>query len=186
MTRLPVHGRYERILVPTDFSSDSLVAARVAAAFQGEAQLEFIHAISTRDEAKLRSAEASEQVVLAYRKRCLEYAQERMLEFTRTLAMHDNPKIITKLSRGDRGLQTAKHQERSGADLVVVGTKRRSAWRDVLLGSTAHRILRWASSDVLLVPGPAAGDPQMSSHRSWAVEAGPSVLDLRSAERRAS
>lgn len=147
-----VHGaHYRRILVPVDFSPASEALVKLAADFDSRAELEIFHAISTLDEARLRSAEATEQAVRAYRKRCLEHAQERMLTLTDSFDARTN-RLLTVIGRGDPGRQTVIQQEHSGADLVVVGKRRSSAWEDFLCGSVAHRVLSWGSSDVLVVP----------------------------------
>jgi len=54
--------------------------------------------------------------------------------------------------RGDPGRQVLVQQERSGADLVVVGKRTAGAWADFFCGSVAHRVLSWGTSDVLVVP----------------------------------
>lgn len=48
--------------------------------------------------------------------------------------------------------QAAVQQEYVGADLVVVGKRRRSAVAEFFCGSVAQRLLSWSSSDVLVVP----------------------------------
>ena len=60
--------------------------------------------------------------------------------------------LLAVIGRGDPGRQTVIEQERSDADLVVVGKSSSSAWEDFLCGSVAHRVLSWGSSDVLVVP----------------------------------
>jgi nucleotide-binding universal stress UspA family protein len=52
------------------------------------------------------------------------------------------------------GILTAATRAR--ADLIVLGMPRRSRVSELVMGSTVHRVLRGATSPVLLVPGPAA------------------------------
>lgn len=144
-------ARYRRILVAVDFSADSEALVKLAASLDGSAELELFHAISTADEAKLRTAEATEQAIRAYRQRCLRHAEDRMLTLTDSFDARRN-RFLTTIGRGDPGRQTVIQQQHSGADLVVVGKKRSSAWEDFLCGSVAHRVLSWGSSDVLVVP----------------------------------
>jgi nucleotide-binding universal stress UspA family protein len=160
VVRNPQAAHYQRILVPVDFSPESEAVVKLAATFDPRAELELFHAINTRDEARLRSAEATEQAVRAYRAQCLEHARKRMLTLTDSFDARRN-RLLSAIGRGDPGRQAVIQQEHSGADLVVVGKRRCSAWEDFLCGSVAHRVLSWGSSDVLVVP---CGMAQPTAH----------------------
>jgi nucleotide-binding universal stress UspA family protein len=151
VTREMPDSHYRRILVAVDFSPASEALVKLAANLDSRAELEIFHAIRTRDEAKLRSAEATEQAVRAYRERCLKHAKDRMLALSDSFDTRRN-RFLTNIGRGDPGRQTVIQQEHSGADLVVVGKKTATAWEDFFCGSVAHRVLRWGLSDVLVVP----------------------------------
>jgi len=154
------HGEhYRRILVAVDFSPQSEALVKIAAGLDPRAELELFHAIGTREEARLRSTEATEQAVRTYRERCLRDARERMVTLTDSFDARRN-RLFTLIGRGDPGRQAVIQQERSDADLVVLGKGRTSAWADFFCGSVAHRVLSWGSSDVLLVP---QGDVQASA-----------------------
>ncbi|MBC5784602.1 universal stress protein [Ramlibacter sp. USB13] len=161
---------YRHILVAVDFSPASEGLVRLAADLDARAALELFHAIDTLGEAKLRSAEATEQAVRAYRERCLRDARQRMLTLTDSYVARRN-RLLAALGRGDPGRQTVIQQEHSEADLVVVGKRRSSAWEDFFCGSVAHRVLSWGSSDVLVVPhgfvpatAPAAAQRMRGTH----------------------
>ncbi|GAB3666853.1 universal stress protein [Ramlibacter alkalitolerans] len=142
---------YERVLVAVDFSAASEALVKLAAGLATSAELEIFHAISTLDESKLRSAEAPEHAVRAYRERCLQHARERIVSLTDSFDTRRN-RVLTAIGRGDPGRQTVIQQEHTGADLVVLGKKRTTAWEDFFCGSVAHRVLSWGTSDVLVVP----------------------------------
>lgn len=61
--------------------------------------------------------------------------------------------------------EIAKIARESGADLVVVGTRGRSAVAGVLLGSVAYRLLHLAPCPVLAVPPDAKRRPRRTSTR---------------------
>ena len=145
-------SHHERILVAADLSARSQALVEFAGAFEPRAQLEIFHAISTLEEAKLRSAEATEQAIRAYRERCRQRAREGMQALAATLDGAGTRRVDTAVGRGDAGIQAAIRQEESGADLVVIGRTPASAWEDFLCGSAAQRVLRWSSGDVLVVP----------------------------------
>jgi nucleotide-binding universal stress UspA family protein len=151
VTRDERDAPYLRTLVGVDLSAKSEALVGFAADFAPEASLELFHAVDTRDEARLRSAEATEHAISLYRRRCRADAEERMLTLTDSFDARRN-RFLTTMVRGDAGMQIVVQQERSGADLVVVGKARSSAWEDFLCGSVAHRVLSWGSSDVLVVP----------------------------------
>ncbi|RYY68191.1 MAG: universal stress protein, partial [Comamonadaceae bacterium] len=142
---------YARMLVAVDLSPASQALVQVAARLDPHADLEIFNALSTLNEARLRSAEASEAAVLAYRQRCLRHAEQRMVAFSNSFDARRN-RFLTTIGRGDPGMQAVIQQERSGADLVVVGKRTATAWEDFVSGSVAHRVLSWGSSDVLVVP----------------------------------
>ena len=48
--------------------------------------------------------------------------------------------------------QITKAAQDTGADLVIVGTRGRTALETILLGSTAERIIKGAPCPVLVVP----------------------------------
>jgi len=78
-----------------------------------------------------------------------------------------------------------RQQEHSGADLVVVGKKRSSAWEDFFHGSVAHRVLSWGASDVLVVPDAyLEATAPLAARRTR--RAGKPGLAMRTASRRAS
>ena len=178
-------GPYQRILVSVDFSAESQAVVQLAATLDPQAQLEIFHAISTLNEAKLRSAEATEQAVRAYRQRCLQHARQQMLTLTDSFDARRN-RVSTVIGRGDPGRETVVQQERCGADLVVVGKKRSSAWEDFLCGSVAHRVLSWGRSDVLVVPhAPVQAAAPIAGPRLRRGQVNP-ALDVQPAGRRLS
>ena len=142
---------YRRILVAVDLSPESAALAQFAADLEERAELELFHALGTREEAMLRSAEATEQAVRAFRAGRLRRAQERLVTMSDSFTARRNRAAITT-GRGDPARQAVVQQERSGADLVVLGKRRSSPWEDFLGGGVAHRVLRWGGSDVLVVP----------------------------------
>jgi nucleotide-binding universal stress UspA family protein len=176
---------YARILVATDLSPRAEALLELATHLDPRAQLQVFHAASTLGEARLRSAEATEQAVRAYRRRVQRDAEDRMRALAGRFERHGNV-LSTVIGRGDPGWQAVLQQERSDAELVVIGKTRASAWEDFLCGSAAHRVLSWGRGDVLVVPMPyAPATAPVAARRINRVLAAPS-LPLRPAERRPS
>jgi nucleotide-binding universal stress UspA family protein len=179
-------ARYRRMLVAVDFSETSASLVKLAASFDTSAELELFHAIGTRDESKLRSAETPEHAVRAYRERCLRHARERIVSLTDSFDTRRN-RVSTTVGRGDPGRQAVIQQEHSGADLVVLGKKRSTAWEDFFCGSVAHRVLSWGAGDVLVVPDAYLQATAPHAARRVATSVGRRAAPpLRAAARRAS
>jgi nucleotide-binding universal stress UspA family protein len=174
-------GHYVSMVVAVDFSGRSLPLGTFAAGFAPAAELRLFHAIGTRDEAKLMFAGASDHALRTYRERCMAYARSRMGELTQNLGAHRS-RLLTQIGRGDAARQTVLHQDRSGADLIVVGKTRRTAWEDFVSGSIAQRVLDWGTSDVLIVPDACLqGRPHAGASPLQAAGRRP-ALGLRSVE----
>ncbi|WBY01513.1 universal stress protein [Ramlibacter tataouinensis] len=150
---------YGRILVAVNVGPECFEVVAAAAALEPTAELELFHATSTLKEAWLRSAEASEQSVRAYRQATTRHAQQHLLRVSDSFSARRN-RVRTTIGRGDPARQALIQQEHTGAALVVVGKRRRAAWFDFLFGSAAQRILGWGRSDVLLVPQDLRGADQ--------------------------
>ncbi|WP_421954510.1 universal stress protein [Polaromonas sp.] len=151
VTKLAPGARYARILVAVNFRPESKTLVRLACLLDSDAEVGLFHALSTRDEAKLRSAEVSVDVLKAYRQECMLYAQDRILSLTDSFDARRN-RVQSTIERGDPARQAVIQQQYAGADLLVVGNRRRTWGMDFLAGSVAQRVLSWARSDVLLVP----------------------------------
>jgi nucleotide-binding universal stress UspA family protein len=181
VTRQVRSEHYRHIIVAVDFSAESEALVKLATELDARAELQVFHAIATLGEDRLRSAEATERAIRAYRERCLRDAQERMLTLTDSFQSHGS-RLVAVIRRGDPGTQTVFQQQHSDADLVVLGKRRTSAWEDFFCGSVAHRVLSWGSSDVLLVPqGEAQPSARLAAHR---IGNGRPALDVAPAERR--
>ncbi|VTU44883.1 universal stress protein [Variovorax sp. RA8] len=165
VTKLEAKKRYGRILVAVDFTDTSKALANLAFGLDSDAEVELFHAISTRDEAKLRSAEATEHAIKAYRDRTRFQAHERMLWLTDSSDARRN-RVMSAVGRGDPARQAAVQQEYGGADLIVVGKRRRSAVADFFCGSVAQRLLPWATSDVLVVPHDHRSSTRVAAKRT--------------------
>lgn len=151
VVRRPAHAPYRSLVVAVDFSEASRRLVELGFALNPDAQVELFHAISTANEGKLRYAEVSEQAIKAYRNECRRYAQGRMFWLTDSYDARRN-RVLSAIGHGHPARQVLVQQQRSGAELIVVGKHPASAMSDFVFGSTAQRILRDSASDVLVVP----------------------------------
>jgi len=140
---------FSSVLCPVDFSNHSAAALRFAgaAARRARAPLKVLYV----DDPLLVAAAAA-----AYDERALGAASER--ELRRFVSSSLPPAAIREIrttfatALGKPAREILRTVERSGHDLVVVGTKGLNGARRLLLGSTTSEILRRARVPVLAVP----------------------------------
>jgi nucleotide-binding universal stress UspA family protein len=151
VVRNPAGGPYRSLVVAVDFSEASRSLVELGFALARDAQVELFHAVSTANEGKLRYAEVSEQAIKAYREECRRYAQDRMFWLTDSYDARRN-RVLSAIRYGNPARQVVVQQQRSGAELIVVGKHPSSAVVDLLFESVAQGVLRDSTSDVLVVP----------------------------------
>ncbi len=144
-------GAYQHVLIAVDFSEAAGALVRYAGGLQAEARLELYHAIDRRDEARLRSAEASMQAIQTYRAEVREHARRKMLPLATAFDTRRN-RVATVIGAGDPARQLAVQHEASGADLIAVGHTRRWTAMGWLMGSVAVRLVGGVQCDVLVFP----------------------------------
>ncbi|MGO4394030.1 universal stress protein [Variovorax sp. M-6] len=177
VSKLLPRQRYRRILVAVNFTPASKNLVKLAWMLDDDAEVELFHAISTLNEAKLRSAEVSHQAIKAYRHECMRHARDRIFWLTDSFDARRN-RVMSAIGHGDPARQAAIQQDYVGADLLVVGKGSNSPIADFVFGSVAQRVLCWASSDVLIVPDDfqastrAAAKQRIEAERAFAPAAG--------------
>ena len=146
-----VPSKYGRLLVAVDFSEASRNLVAAAFSLGKSAEVELFHAISTDNQSSLRYAEASEESIKAYRRECMRHANDRLFWLTDSTAARRN-RVDSVIGYGDPARQVVVQQQHSGSDLVVVGKHPASALSDFVFGSVSRRVLRYATTDVMVVP----------------------------------
>ncbi len=145
-------GRYQRILVATDFSDASRHALHAAARYFPDRELVLYHAT----EAPL--SDRLERVIDGETRRHIEEG-----DYAAFLSAGDLPDEARKrtrivIERGSLAASLSHYVREHGVDLVVMGTHGRSGLMNVLLGSAASELLQWVPCDTLIVRQPRADD----------------------------
>lgn len=143
-----------KVVGATDFSPDAehaLARAVLVAAEQG-ASLELRHVVSSGALAGLR---ALRQVPPATEAQVLQRAQEQLEQERAALAAHTTVPVTARLTCGVPRHELVKGSE--GSDLLVLGAHGTNPIRDLLLGSTAERILGKIRIPMLIVRQPPSG-----------------------------
>jgi nucleotide-binding universal stress UspA family protein len=147
-------GPYRRVLVGVDFSDTSRLALeaalRIVAQDGGTLSLVYIlrppwMRFQFRAPAPTASPEFRDQFLAALRQRLEAFAHEADPDITWAKPQYD---IIESSSHG-AGL--VAHARSTGADLVVLGTRGRTNFREMLIGSTAERVVRDAPCSILAI-----------------------------------
>jgi len=136
------------VLAATDFSDDAANAARRAAMLAAEqgGQVELLHVLSgTSLEAvreMLRSHDEAED-------KLIDDAQNRLSALRSQLAGKAHVEVVPRVMIGEVPEEILAASEH--ADLLVLGGRGLSPWREFFLGTTADRLLRMCKRPVLVV-----------------------------------
>ncbi len=176
VVRQAASGAYRRILVPTDFTPASDVAAVVAAALEPEIDLQIFHACDASGDLLMREADVSESVIRDCRARQEEGLVARMRRSVARLGL-DSRRMSFALGRGSPVAATLRQAQAAGAELIVTAKARRSLAGITVPGSV-NRLLRRARCDMLIVPG-RLRDPRQAPAPASASAAAPRAANMQ-------
>ena len=142
---------YTRVLVSVNLNTAARALVRYANGFEATAELELFHAVTGYTSSRLRMADVSTEAIAAYEQTTHIQTTQQILKLTDSFDTRRN-RVMSAIGQGDPARQAAVQQEAINADLIVVGKRQHAPWLDLLFESTSQRLLRWASSDILVVP----------------------------------
>lgn len=142
----------KKILVPVDFSKDSLRAVEYARNFAApfEAQLLLLHVVEPiyyASPADMYAASPNLALLIEEQRK----AAQRQLEQLAEKLSRGGTKVQTLLKSGSPAQVIADTAKRTKADLIIMATHGRTGLAHVLLGSVAERVVRLAPCPVLTV-----------------------------------
>ncbi|NRF71263.1 universal stress protein [Aquincola sp. S2] len=140
---------YRRALLPVDLADATFPAVGWAARVAPQASLHLLHALSVPMASRLRMADCSDELVRSTVQRAKTVSQHRLWHLAATLPAR---RTHTTVAEGLPAVLTLQKSREAAADLIVVGKSGRSLLGDLLLGSTAQRLLSEADTDLLVVP----------------------------------
>jgi nucleotide-binding universal stress UspA family protein len=147
--RFPGEGacRFQRILVPTDFSGAGKQAARYAAAFARlcAGEITLIHVIEPPPYPEFGYAHIPSKEAGLKRAAC-DKLEAQCQEFAGA-----GVKSSSVLRTGNAFHEIAEHAREQSTELIVLATHGRGVIAHALLGSTAERVVRHAPCPVLVV-----------------------------------
>lgn len=151
VVRSAIRRRPRQIVVDVDFTPASHQRAKLACLLDRDAQVELFHAVRTSGESQLRRADLDRSVLRRYRDNCMEYARAQLGQMTQSLYAHATP-VTSSAYIGEPVEQLLARLVYTGADLVVIGKRRRHAVVDCFLRGIAHELLARSPCDVMVVP----------------------------------
>ena len=153
--------KLRRILVPLDFSPGSLKALDYAfsLAEKFEASLILLHVVepTVYPDNYMLLPQAVEEI----NQNLVQAARERLESVSRRRP-HPRPAVELLVRLGHAHSEIPDTAQAMAADLIILGTHGHAGLKQVLLGSTAERVVRQASCPVLTVPH--FGHPEHETH----------------------
>ncbi len=150
VAKRPPKTRYERVLVPVDFSPYSTSALTMASRIAPNARMTIVHAFRVPFEGRLRTVGASDDDIRRY---CEEEQQaaEKMIRELILESHVDADRVSSAVERGDPSPVILAKAEDLLSDLIVIGKHGQSWIEDLFVGSTTHHVLARSECDVLVV-----------------------------------
>lgn len=145
---------YQRILIATDFSPASRVAADWVAQRLPDAYLYLFHAFEVPFEREMYYAGSSEEVVGHWRSVAEVKTRQCMADFVASL--REPTRFLGRVRHGYPPALVKQYAAEMRADLLVVGAHRQSRIEAALLGSVATHLIGESPGDLLLVPSTEA------------------------------
>ncbi len=150
VVKRPAESAYRRVIVPVDLTSDSDIALRTAMLIAPTADISVVHAFGTPLEGKLWLADVPEEQMEEYRGQVRQRALDKIAVLLKEV--HGKGRAITPyIEKGDAASVILDKEEALGADLIVIGKRRRSYIGELLLGSVTRHVLASSKCDVLVV-----------------------------------
>lgn len=140
-----------KILVATDGSKNAMRAVKYAADLLKNStdKSKSLSLISVHDDAGLRHAKAfvGKEAVADYLRELSEKELKPAMKFLNEQGIKHSMVILT----GNASQEIVAEGQKGKYDMIVLGSKGRSAIADMLLGSVAQRVLTQAKQPVVLV-----------------------------------
>jgi len=145
------HGPYGNVLVPVDFSTQSIGALRFAQEIAPQARIHLFHAYESPYEGKLRQADVTEETITRIR---LQYRDQALMNMQNLLDKWGSrlPQASSSVDCGSPKLLVPTRAESDRADLIVLGKHGHSRVGEFFLGGVSRHTLARAKCDVAVVP----------------------------------
>jgi universal stress protein E len=159
ITKQEPKGHYRQVLVPVDFSQNSLNALEMALKMEEQTQIHVLHAVEMPLGQKLKQAGFNEERVDSYRNEMLRHAREGMKKIVADCA-HGDSRVTSIIEYGHASDMIPEKALSFDIDLIVIGKRGQTELDEALFGSVTKHVLYETSCDVLVVnPPPSQTEP---------------------------
>lgn len=149
--RTPPREPYRNVVAPVDLLPGAANVLAGAMRIAPGAKLTALHAYEVMMEGALQRAGVSTALIDAQRAAAFQKALDGLRKLSHA-ASGDRDLFLPIAERGHAARLTLERAQSLGADLIVVGKRRRSAAEALILGSVTRHVLAGAKGDVLVVP----------------------------------
>lgn len=144
VVRRPAQEDYRNVLVPVDLQAGSESVLASAERIAPGARITALHAYDVPFEGALQRAGVSALEIDGQRARVFQQALDGIRKLSET--------ALPIVERADPARLILERERDLGADLIVMGKRRRSAGEELILGSVTRHVLADAQADILVLP----------------------------------
>lgn len=150
IVRQEPRDRYKHVLVPVDFSKNSLNALEMALKVVMHASIHVLHAVEMPFGQKMRQAGFDAERVEHFRSQMLIHAREGMEKIVSDYA-HGDRRVASIIEYGHAPDVIREKAQMLDIDLIVIGKRGQTELDEVLFGSVTKHVLYETPCDVLVV-----------------------------------
>ena len=150
IVRQEPRDKYKHVLVPVDFSKNSLNALEMALKAAAEASIHVLHVVEMPLGQKLKQAGYDAERVDHYRDEMLAHAREGMEKIVSDYA-HGDTRVASIIEYGRASDTIREKTQALDIDLIVIGKRGQTELDEALFGSVTKHILYETPCDVLVV-----------------------------------
>ena len=141
-------GRYGRVLVSVDLRPEAIDLIAAAMSFSRDPQTHIFHALSAGSEHR---ATPTESVASRPGDTAMQRAHSALRELIRSSGAQKLG-AVSAIAFGHAANCVLARERATGAELVVIGKRRRGLLADFILGGVTQQVLAGSRADVLVMP----------------------------------
>lgn len=142
---------YERVLIATDFSAESMEAAKVALSIAPGAHFTYLHAFRIVGEGMLWDSGIAPEIMAGYRTRARDNAAVQLNQFIASLGKEKHLMSPVVQYGTTVGILKA-FADKLNIDLIAIGKHGRSRFSELLIGDVKRRMISESKCDLLIAP----------------------------------
>ena len=147
----PEPGRYGRVLVSVDLRPEAVDLIAAAMSFSRDPQTQIFHALGTGSELR---ATGTGSVVSSLGDTAMQRAHSALKELIRSSGAQKLG-AVSAIAFGLAANCVLARERATGAELIVIGKRRRGLLADFILGGVTQQVIAGSHADVLVVPSTA-------------------------------